>query len=79
MASRAARSLTPLLRRSVIAKRNNTSALRGGAEPPLPPFQRIPQPTEKVRDVDIFEWMAEAMVWGLFEYCQPRFNYIGLI
>ena len=43
-----ARSLVPLLRRSVVATRSTQSSLRGGASPPLPPFARHPVPTQKL-------------------------------
>mmetsp|Transcript_12174 Transcript_12174/g.15438 ORF Transcript_12174/g.15438 Transcript_12174/m.15438 type:complete len:126 (+) Transcript_12174:98-475(+) len=43
-----ARSLAPLLRRSVVATRSTQSSLRGGASPPLPPFARHPVPTQKL-------------------------------
>lgn len=43
-----ARSLAPLLRRSIVATRSTQSSLRGGASPPLPPFARHPVPTQKL-------------------------------
>jgi len=42
----ASRALTPLLRRSVVTR--TTTALRGGASPPIPPFARLPVPSQKV-------------------------------
>eukprot|EP00934_Nitzschia_sp_Nitz4_P006412 Nitzschia sp. Nitz4//scaffold19_size178191//111577//112033//NITZ4_001989-RA/size178191-augustus-gene-0.65-mRNA-1//1//CDS//3329540717//6402//frame0 len=41
----ASRALAPLLRRSVVAARTQSKALRGGS-PPLPAFARIPAPSE---------------------------------
>eukprot|EP00543_Licmophora_paradoxa_P002011 CAMPEP_0202458088 /NCGR_PEP_ID=MMETSP1360-20130828/20948_1 /ASSEMBLY_ACC=CAM_ASM_000848 /TAXON_ID=515479 /ORGANISM="Licmophora paradoxa, Strain CCMP2313" /LENGTH=131 /DNA_ID=CAMNT_0049078439 /DNA_START=33 /DNA_END=428 /DNA_ORIENTATION=- len=41
--------LTPLLRRSFVATRTASSAIRGGS-PPLPPFTRIPAPTQQLSE-----------------------------
>mmetsp|Transcript_109931 Transcript_109931/g.154154 ORF Transcript_109931/g.154154 Transcript_109931/m.154154 type:complete len:122 (-) Transcript_109931:139-504(-) len=41
----ASRALNPLLRRSIVAARMQSKALRGGS-PPLPAFVRIPAPSE---------------------------------
>eukprot|EP00429_Kryptoperidinium_foliaceum_P042321 CAMPEP_0176120524 /NCGR_PEP_ID=MMETSP0120_2-20121206/60626_1 /TAXON_ID=160619 /ORGANISM="Kryptoperidinium foliaceum, Strain CCMP 1326" /LENGTH=121 /DNA_ID=CAMNT_0017454985 /DNA_START=57 /DNA_END=422 /DNA_ORIENTATION=+ len=41
----ASRALTPLLRRSIVATRMQSKALRGGS-PPLPAYVRIPAPSE---------------------------------
>ncbi len=43
----ATRAFVPLLRRSIVATRTQTNALRGGT-PPMPAFVRIPAPTEPV-------------------------------
>ena len=40
------RALISLLRRSVTTTRTKT--LRGGATPPMPPYARIPAPSEPV-------------------------------
>jgi len=40
--------LAPILRRSVVATRASSNALRGGRSPPLPPFARIPAPTQSL-------------------------------
>mmetsp|Transcript_10199 Transcript_10199/g.29952 ORF Transcript_10199/g.29952 Transcript_10199/m.29952 type:complete len:126 (-) Transcript_10199:116-493(-) len=48
MASTRAKSLIPLLRRSVTTSRTSTKAMRGGMSPPMPPIARIPAPTENL-------------------------------
>jgi len=47
--SRMTSALAPLLRRSVVASRHASALQRGGGTPPMPPFARIPPPTEPVR------------------------------
>lgn len=47
MSGSAARTLAPLVRRSVVSSRATQNSLRGGS-PPLPPFQRLPIPSQKL-------------------------------
>jgi len=51
-----ARSLAPLVRRSVIATRSSQCLVRGGASPPLPPFARSPTPTQKLIENNDAVW-----------------------
>lgn len=44
-----ARGLTLLFRRSVVATRATSALQRGGVSPPIPPFARIPVPSQQVR------------------------------
>lgn len=42
------RAIAPMVRRSMVASRATQNSLRGGASPPLPPFQRLPVPSQKL-------------------------------
>lgn len=55
-------SLTPMLRRSVVTR--TTTLLRGGSSPPIPPFARIPVPSQKV----IFAMHAFTLLFHIFSY-----------
>eukprot|EP00542_Grammatophora_oceanica_P010156 CAMPEP_0194047994 /NCGR_PEP_ID=MMETSP0009_2-20130614/26492_1 /TAXON_ID=210454 /ORGANISM="Grammatophora oceanica, Strain CCMP 410" /LENGTH=146 /DNA_ID=CAMNT_0038693771 /DNA_START=39 /DNA_END=479 /DNA_ORIENTATION=- len=52
--TRAAASL--LLRRSVVSTTRRNTSLRGGMTPPLPPFQQLPKPSQKLSEDNDAIW-----------------------
>mmetsp|Transcript_4511 Transcript_4511/g.4278 ORF Transcript_4511/g.4278 Transcript_4511/m.4278 type:complete len:129 (-) Transcript_4511:256-642(-) len=48
MSGSTVRILAPMVRRSMVVSHVTQNSLRGGASPPLPPFQRLPVPSQKL-------------------------------
>lgn len=60
------RAIAPMVRRSMVASRATQNSLRGGASPPLPPFQRLPVPSQKVSDTFYLLRTMESVLFFIF-------------